>query len=526
MRRFAVAASASLLVFAVHAPAFAAAQLDDMGYLPPPTPIDYERTLQQVAQLPAFKAQVEMYAPAPQARPAPQPVIQYAQNYQVPAVPDYLPMTRMAAQRATNIYGSGANGADANYNAGYNAGAPMPENATYIGEYANNATFQPAGFVTQNSVTPYPQYETPANVPQLDASGRARQPIPSAPSYGTSANAAPSYGAPSYDAPPPQLAAEPMPMQPTPQYAPLPVPQYVPQAMPMPVDPMAQAPMPVMPIAPAPQMMPQQAMMAPMPVPMEQAVPVEPVDMAPMAMASPGYMPLAPMPSMPYNPPVMDGNPRYDSVPFAPRAPSMAYDPSWRENGFYGAFRTGLTLPGDTSFSNAGGKFINEYHTGWNLSGGIGYAFAAWDSWIAPRLEGEFGMFSQSIQKHKIGTLSFEDPNAYGDTMTLTGMLNAYLDFRPFQSRVVQPYITGGAGMGVVDFDRHGVTTPVMNNDAVGFAWQGGAGVGFRLSRGTFLDVGYRYLQVSGIELMARDNTKSSTDIDEHVLNIGLRQNF
>lgn len=436
MRRFAVAASVSLIAFA--SAASAAPRSDDFGYLPPPAPAEYQRTLNQVAQMPAFKAQIEANAPAAAPLQPSQPAIRYAQNYQVPAVPDYLPVSRMAAQSATGMYGS----------------------------------VQPAGFAMQDS---------PAAAPA---------PVP-APAYAqqvAQASPQPYASQPSYAAPQPALmAAEPV--QPVPQ--------------------------PMMQPAPSAPMQPQ-AMAA--------------ADMQPQSQ-QPQYMPLAPQPGQPtmaYQPPVMDGNPRYDAIDVPHREPSLAYEPAsgWRKDGIYAALRAGFAIEDDTSFKTAAGTYDNSYNTGFGWGGALGYAFRPWARWIAPRLEGEFSSYSQDIDSHTLGGIEFKDPNAYGRTSVMAGLFNGYFDLSVFDSNIVQPYVGGGVGFGVVDFDRHGITTPIMDNDTVGFAWQAGAGLGIRMMRGTYVDVGYRYQMVPSVELEARDGTKAKTDIGAHQFNLGLRYTF
>ena len=507
MRRFLIA-SVSLIAFA--APAFAASA-DDLGYLPPPSPADYQRTLQVVSKMPAFEAQAASLnrsggiMPAVGTMQQAAPAIRYATNYQVAAIPDYLPMSRMDAQgmqTAQNMYGA-----------------------------RNGAFVQPAGFYTQNSAqgtlqggqsqadvlpaNPAPASNNSASSAYASSQAlMAAEPLPASPTPAP-AYAAPSYAAPSYAAP------APVPAYAAPQAA-------VPQ-------PMVSQPMMPTPIAPP---------MAPQPMVMDQAVPVEPVQMAapvPVMPVAPVVQPQPyytepPVVSQPYNPPTMNGNPRYDRID-APTvrpqsqiispSPSFAFDPSWRNAGFYAGIRSGLAMPEDTSFDYSGSTYTNEYHTGWNITADVGYQFRPWAYWVAPRAEAEFGRISQSVKTHTVGTAEFEDPNAYGDTSTFVGLANAYLDFKPFNTRLVQPFVGAGLGFGVVDFDRHGITSPIMDDSETGFAWQVGGGLGLDLfNSSTMLDIGYRYLQVAGVDLAARDGTSSSTDVSSHIITFGLRNSF
>jgi opacity protein-like surface antigen len=64
------------------------------------------------------------------------------------------------------------------------------------------------------------------------------------------------------------------------------------------------------------------------------------------------------------------------------------------------------------------------------------------------------------------------------------------------------PYIGGGVGwannqLGTVTYARTSINGGTINN----FAWNVGVGVGFEISKGMILDVGYRYVDLGKLRL-------------------------
>lgn len=568
MRR--LLAYAALPVFAlITLPAMA--ENVDGGYLPPPGPASYSDTLRQVAQLPAFRAQLmedEEYRSRARAMevaaPVAAPQIQPVRNYQVPAIPDYLPMNRVDAQRtpagmpASDIYGSAsyaaysgasagsyqqagfiqqtgtpnapagssaaANAASAN--AGYGAagyGQPASGQASAYGSNAsNNASNYGAAPAApaQNSQYGNAQYGNAqyGNAQQQYAANQYDNT-----QYGNSQGGA-QYGAQYGNAQPssPLLAQEPA-------YA-VPV---VPGPGPAYVGPGPIVPAPAYPVAPAyVAPAPEYAYAAPQAVPaypaqpyvaaQNYAAPAPVAEIAPAPVQAP--IMAAPQVSMPYHPPVMQGNPVYEYVDAPkPRPPEVIPG----RQGFFVTLRSGIVFGDDTSFDVAGGgaTYQNSYHTGWNVTGGLGYAFRPFNRYMAPRVEAEFGTIRQSVDKQTVNGFEFKDPDAYGNTDTLAGIVSGYIDLLPY-NRWFVPYLGGGMGVGITDFNRHGVTSPVMSDSAFGFAWQAAAGVGIQVARNSMLDVGYRYLQAPSVSLESRDGTTSETDVGAHMIMIGYRQGF
>lgn len=131
------------------------------------------------------------------------------------------------------------------------------------------------------------------------------------------------------------------------------------------------------------------------------------------------------------------------------------------------------------------------------LNGAIGYNFGT------ARLEGAVG-----YQKHDLSDDIFDD-----DVSLLTVMANAYYDFDT--GTEIRPYIMGGAGLAHADMSW------ASNSDDV-FAWQVGAGVGFKVADQTTLDIGYRYLKPNKIDIGEGDEARWAV----HNIMVGLRYQF
>ncbi len=91
-----------------------------------------------------------------------------------------------------------------------------------------------------------------------------------------------------------------------------------------------------------------------------------------------------------------------------------------------------------------------------------------------------------------------DDP-IYTSFQTLTSMVNVYYDMGDWGGFV--PYLGAGIGAAMHDMDYVHSTDPSSPNPQFGdtkidLAWQVSAGVGYQLTDGVTLDLGYRYLNL------------------------------
>ena len=133
------------------------------------------------------------------------------------------------------------------------------------------------------------------------------------------------------------------------------------------------------------------------------------------------------------------------------------------DEGFYISGAAGVGIPEDLD----DGSNNYDMDEGLVLNGAIGYDFGD------ARLEAAVG-----YQKHDASNFS-------ADISLLTVMANAYYDIDTGSD--ITPYLMAGAGWAHVDPSWAGT-------DDV-FAWQVGAGLGFKVADCTTLDLGYRYLK-------------------------------
>lgn len=161
------------------------------------------------------------------------------------------------------------------------------------------------------------------------------------------------------------------------------------------------------------------------------------------------------------------------------------------ETGPYISGAVGIGIPEKLKSTYEGDA---DMDTGLALNGAIGYNFGG------ARLEAAVG-----YQKHDFS-------NSDDDISLLTVMANAYYDIDTGSD--ITPYIMAGAGMAHVDMSWD-------ETDDV-FAWQVGAGLGFKVADCTTLDLGYRYLKPNKFETDSRNDAKLAV----HNIMLGLRYQF
>jgi opacity protein-like surface antigen len=159
------------------------------------------------------------------------------------------------------------------------------------------------------------------------------------------------------------------------------------------------------------------------------------------------------------------------------------------DEGFYISGAAGIGFPS----AEIEGYDI-DLDSGLVLNGALGYNFGS------ARVEAAIG-----YQSHDFSDSDDED----GSILTVMG--NAYYDFDAGSG--VKPYIMGGLGIASVDSS--------VTDDETVFAWQVGAGLGFEIAECTTLDLGYRYLKPSDLDVYGYN-----VEIESHNITLGLRYQF
>lgn len=166
----------------------------------------------------------------------------------------------------------------------------------------------------------------------------------------------------------------------------------------------------------------------------------------------------------------------------------------------------------------------NKFKPGWLAGGTAGYSFA---NGFRPELEVDFRR-NQVRKVNLDGVGSTTDVNGFQDN--LTGMANIWYDIKTptgFFSRV-HPYLGGGVGISRFDIDKYSVGgTQLVNGFDTVFAYQGGAGFGFDITKRLTASVDWRYLETSK-GTFAVNGTNSTVDARyrSNSLMGGLRYSF
>ncbi len=139
---------------------------------------------------------------------------------------------------------------------------------------------------------------------------------------------------------------------------------------------------------------------------------------------------------------------------------------------------------------------IDELEAGLALNGAIGYDSGS------TRIEAAVG-YQQHDWKYSLDDGSF-----------LTVMANGYYDMET--NSEITPYLMAGAGILNADVSW-------ASDTSTSFAWQVGAGLGFKIDNNMTFDVGYRYLRPEGLESPANGN---DVEWESHNILAGIRYNF
>lgn len=199
--------------------------------------------------------------------------------------------------------------------------------------------------------------------------------------------------------------------------------------------------------------------------------------------------------------------------------------------GFYGSVKAGGSfLDATTSESNSNSTAATKDKFTTKSVGAIGVAAGYnWIDYDIP-VRTELEYMYRSDFKYK-----YEDANAtYSNEINIqTVMLNLYWDF--YNSTSFTPYITGGAGVAIIDEDYSttGLTTTGVSKTTTNLALNVGAGVGWNLTDSLLLDLEYRYdyfgngkkVTMTGAAATG-DYEAQAKNLSTHSVLLGLRYQF
>ncbi len=171
---------------------------------------------------------------------------------------------------------------------------------------------------------------------------------------------------------------------------------------------------------------------------------------------------------------------------------------------WYMSANAGGTILKDSDFTETftGGSAAGDvdFHTGFGITEAVGY------SWGAFRLEGEVSYRENDLGDFTVTSLSGPGGTLVGSTglLSFSGdisalgfMANGWYDFDT-GSRWV-PFVGGGIGIAIVNLNVEsvlGVPVTYDESDTV-FAYQGGAGLGYRVNSSSTISLSYRLFGTS-----------------------------
>ena len=177
-----------------------------------------------------------------------------------------------------------------------------------------------------------------------------------------------------------------------------------------------------------------------------------------------------------------------------------------------GSVGVGLLNNSDMKFPGVTYKDAVEYKAGVPFGVAIGYKSDEF------RLEGAVGYQTHSIDKVLNSGSGVMETVTGADISIWSFMANGYYDISVKDSDLL-PYLTAGLGVATVK----GTDTGGTFLDQSVFAWQVGAGVGFKVSKEVVVDLGYRYFKAADVA-----DKSGSPDISVSGSNIlaGIRYEF
>jgi outer membrane protein OmpA-like peptidoglycan-associated protein len=196
---------------------------------------------------------------------------------------------------------------------------------------------------------------------------------------------------------------------------------------------------------------------------------------------------------------------------------AQAQDYSW----YLGA-ELGVSLLNDTTTTADGVRGATRYsgtdmgksegEAGWAILGQVGAPITPW-----LRLEGELGYRANGLDRKAGNRLD-------GDLDILSYMVNAYVDIPT--GGPLTPYIGVGAGGATIwNSGTAGVFGSVDDSDTV-FAYQGIAGLAYRLSPEVSIKADYRYFATTEATFATSSGVSQSSDFDSHTFMVGFTYHF
>jgi outer membrane protein OmpA-like peptidoglycan-associated protein len=189
-------------------------------------------------------------------------------------------------------------------------------------------------------------------------------------------------------------------------------------------------------------------------------------------------------------------------------------------DGWYVGAQAGLNVVPNEKFSDPLYSWKTNQDLGYGLVGNVGYSFNNF------RLEGELGWRSNAVSKIETTT---PQTGVTGNVRGPDLMVNIYRDF-PIANTPWTPYLGVGAGGMILDvYNLGNQTTTVIDDSKTTFAYQGIAGVAYKLDDNLSLTADYRYLRTASANITEApdfNNGSAKTTYTAHSFLVGFIYRF
>ena len=175
----------------------------------------------------------------------------------------------------------------------------------------------------------------------------------------------------------------------------------------------------------------------------------------------------------------------------------------------------GLNIPTEHEFGESTTTRSGDIETDntFSFAGALGLRLSP--TW---RIEAEVSYRNNDIDRVDFQTAGGGSQKLGGEHSTTLYMANIYYDF-DFEWQNLYPFLSAGIGLAWHNVDIEDSTGLLLDasDSSIGFAWQLGSGLKYRLSENTALTGGYQYIGTSDLEIDTYD-----LDYSSHELRIGL----
>lgn len=185
-------------------------------------------------------------------------------------------------------------------------------------------------------------------------------------------------------------------------------------------------------------------------------------------------------------------------------------------NSSYIGGQAGLTVLPDLDITQFGFTESLATDVGFNFGGVAGYKRPS-----GLRAEGEL-----SYRQNSTDSLTFFGATfpIDGDVSSFTIMANVWYDIDTGSNWV--PYLGGGAGVAFVSADLNVGGFSLANDNDTAFAWQLGAGVGYRVAAATVVSADYRWLAAADLQMTDAIGDPFELEYSSHNFMLSVRQYF